>query len=192
MDPQDTIDFSREALNMVAIVGGPILVAGLVIGLIVGIFQAMTQIQDQTVSAVPKILGMLLVTMLVLPWVGERMIEYTQKTLSKPMMGGVAAVTAAEPSPFQFASATTRLTPAYQGAPVARIAGNLPPLVPPALKPPTTGMPTLAPQRSSMPIHPYQQTPGSPAVVRPTMPQMIQPGNRNRPQTPVKQIDLEG
>ena len=88
MDPQDTIDFSREALTMVAIVGGPILVAGLAIGLIVGIFQAMTQIQDQTVSAVPKILGMLLVTMLVLPWVGERMIDYTQKTLGTPMIGG--------------------------------------------------------------------------------------------------------
>lgn len=192
MDPQDTIDFSREALNMVAIVGGPILIAGLAIGLIVGIFQAMTQIQDQTVSAVPKILGMLLVTMMVLPWVGERMIEYTQKTLSKPMIGGIAPVAVAEPSPFKFASATTRSVPDFPSGPVARIAGNLPPLVAPMLKPQTTTMPTLAPQPSSMPIHPYGQSSDAPADGRPTMPQMIQPQNRDTPQTPVKQIDLEG
>jgi len=60
MNPQDAIDFSREAIKTCIMVGGPILVASLLIGLIVGVIQAMTQVQDQTVSFVPKILLLLL------------------------------------------------------------------------------------------------------------------------------------
>ncbi len=187
MDPQDTIDFSREALTMVAVVGGPILAAGLVIGLIVGIFQAMTQIQDQTVSAVPKMLGMLLVTIMVLPWIGEAMVEYTRETLSTPRIGGTAPVVAADPSPFKFASATTRRLPSFADGPVARIA-NLPPAAMPALRP-TTTMPTMKPAATSMPIHPYGQSTESPATNGSSMPQLR---HRTLPQKPVKQIDLEG
>ena len=191
MDPQDTIDFSREALTMVAIVGGPILAAGLVIGLIVGIFQAMTQIQDQTVSAVPKMLGMLLVTIIVLPWVGESMMEYTRETLSTPRMGGAMPVAKANPSPFTFASATTRRMPDFTDGPVARIA-NFPPAAMPAVMPaykPTMTMPTMRPQPSSMPIHPYGQSPEAPAEGGSSMPQLRQ---RALPQAALKPADLEG
>ena len=187
MDPQDTIEFSREALTMVAIVGGPILFAGLIIGLIVGIFQAMTQIQDQTVSAVPKMLGMLMVTIMVLPWVGEWMVDYTKETLGTPRIGGAAPVAAAEPSPFKFASATTRLTPDYPGGPVARIAANVPPLAAPVFKP--TTMPTMKPEPTSMPIHPYGQSPTAPDANRSSMPRLQ---HRTLPQKPVKRINREG
>ena len=187
MDPQDTIDFSREALTMVAIVGGPILAAGLVIGLIVGILQAMTQIQDQTVSAVPKMLGMLLVTFLVLPWVGESLVEYTRETLSTPRIGRAAPVATANPSPFKFASATTRSIPDFTDGPVARIA-NFPPAAMPALKP-TMTMPTMNPAPTSMPIHPYDQSREIPATNGSSMPQLQQ---RALPQAAVNQIDLEG
>lgn len=88
MVPQDTIDLSREAITMAAIVGGPILAAGLLIGLLLGVFQAMTQIQDQTVSAVPKIVGMALVALLTLPWMSERMVDFTRSTISRPLVGG--------------------------------------------------------------------------------------------------------
>lgn len=184
MDPQDTIDFSREALSMVAIVGGPILAAGLVIGLIVGIFQAMTQIQDQTVSAVPKMLGMLLVTIMVLPWVGQWMVDYTKETLSTPRIGGVAPVVAVEQSPFKFASATTRIKPDYIGGPVARIA-NLPPAMPELRQ--STTMPTMTPPPSSMPIHPYGQSPEAPAANRSSMPRLQ---HRDLPQHPLQDIEL--
>jgi flagellar biosynthetic protein FliQ len=89
MSPQDTIDLSREAITMAAIVGGPILAAGLLIGLILGVLQAMTQIQDQTVSAVPKIVGMALVALLALPWMSSRMVDFTRESFSRPLVGGV-------------------------------------------------------------------------------------------------------
>ena len=172
MDPQDTIDFSREAIIMVGIVGGPILAAGLVIGLLVGIFQAMTQIQDQTVSAVPKILGMLLVTMLVLPWVGERMIDYTRETLSTPMIGGAGtaqttpmtsqSTVALMPnsgsstfesnsrSPFSLASSSSSQRNDFKELQPDRFAARPTPVAPP-LKRSATSMPTLDPLPNSMP-----------------------------------------
>ena len=89
MSPQDTIDLSREAITMAAIIGGPILAAGLLIGLLLGVLQAMTQIQDQTVSAVPKIVGMALVALLTLPWMSSRMVDFTRESFSRPLIGGV-------------------------------------------------------------------------------------------------------
>ena len=89
MSPQDTIDLSREAITMAAIIGGPILAAGLLIGLLLGVLQAMTQIQDQTVSAVPKIVGMALVALLALPWMSSRMVDFTRESFSRPLVGGV-------------------------------------------------------------------------------------------------------
>lgn len=89
MSPQDTIDLSREAITMAAIIGGPILAAGLLIGLLLGVLQAMTQIQDQTVSAVPKIIGMALVALLALPWMSSRMVDFTRESFTRPLVGGV-------------------------------------------------------------------------------------------------------
>ena len=85
MNPQDAIDLGREAVKACLMVGGPILLASLVIGLIVGIAQAMTQVQDQTVSFVPKLICLLLVLGLCLPWLTDQMINYAGETLGKPM-----------------------------------------------------------------------------------------------------------
>lgn len=178
MDPQDTIDLGREAITMIAIIGGPILAAGLVIGLIVGIFQAMTQIQDQTVSAVPKILGMLAVTVLVLPWLSERMVDYTRQSLQTPMVGGWSRPVSVSPPPtFRLASATTGLKFHSQNQPTvphARVAGEGVPLVAPPLKPATTpvypaAMPTMSTGPSSMPVHRHL---GWPIDRKSSMPQL--------------------
>ena len=85
MNPQDAIDFSREAIKTCMLVGGPILAASLLIGFLVGVIQAMTQIQDQTVSFVPKILLLLLMIGLCLPWLTERMIDFSTESFSTPM-----------------------------------------------------------------------------------------------------------
>lgn len=85
MNPQDAIDLGREAIKACFLVGGPVLMASLVIGLIVGIAQAMTQVQDQTVSFVPKLLCLLVVLGLCLPWLTDQMVDFTSETLSKPM-----------------------------------------------------------------------------------------------------------
>lgn len=85
MNPQDAIDFSREALKTCMIVGGPILVASLLIGLLIGVIQAITQVQDQTVSFVPKILLLLVLIGLCLPWLTDRMTAFAKQSFEKPM-----------------------------------------------------------------------------------------------------------
>ena len=61
MDPQDAIELAREAMVMAMLISAPVLVAGMLVGLIIGLLQALTQIQEQTVAFVPKLLVMVLV-----------------------------------------------------------------------------------------------------------------------------------
>lgn len=72
-------DIVRESLTVMLLISAPILLAGLAIGLVVGLLQAVTQIQEQTLSFVPKIVAMGIVTILLTPWVGRMLIEYAQK-----------------------------------------------------------------------------------------------------------------
>lgn len=112
MNPQDAIDFSREALKTCMMVGGPILAASLVIGLLVGVFQAMTQVQDQTVSFVPKILLLIVMIGLCLPWLTDKMLSFAKLSFEKPMTqwsnshpGPLFPDPKAKPSSGQFQSA---------------------------------------------------------------------------------------
>ncbi len=77
MDPQDAIDLGREALWTMLLIGSPVLVAGMIVGLVISLFQAITQIQEQTVAFVPKIIVMLLVLSVSLPWLIAQMLQYT-------------------------------------------------------------------------------------------------------------------
>ncbi len=86
MNPEDAVDLGREALRTCLIVGGPILAVGLLIGLAVGVLQAMTQVQDQTVSFVPKILLMILALALALPWLSEQMVDFTKESFESPVI----------------------------------------------------------------------------------------------------------
>jgi flagellar biosynthesis protein FliQ len=82
MDPQNAIDLGRGALWTMLLIGSPVLVAGLIVGLVISLFQAMTQIQEQTVAFVPKIIVMLLVLSVSLPWLIARMLQYTTDLIS--------------------------------------------------------------------------------------------------------------
>lgn len=77
MDAQDAVDLGRQAIMTGLLVSAPVLIVGTVIGLLIGLLQALTQIQDQTVSFVPKIIAMVLVVSLCLPWLIDRMMEYS-------------------------------------------------------------------------------------------------------------------
>ena len=77
MDPQNAIDLGREAMWMTLLIGAPVLVAGLIVGLVIGLLQALTQIQEQTVAFVPKIVAMVLVLSLTLPWLITQMLQYS-------------------------------------------------------------------------------------------------------------------
>jgi flagellar biosynthetic protein FliQ len=84
MDPQSAIDLGREALWTTLIVASPVLVAALVVGLVIGLLQAMTQVQEQSLVFVPKIIVMLLVLSISLPWLISRMVQYTST-----LIGGI-------------------------------------------------------------------------------------------------------
>ena len=78
MEPQTAIDLAREALVIATLIAAPVLVAGTVVGLVIGLLQALTQIQEQTVAFVPKLLAMIVALGLSLPWVLTRLIEYSR------------------------------------------------------------------------------------------------------------------
>ncbi len=64
---------------MTLMLSAPLLLAALVIGLIVSIFQAATQINEQTLSFIPKLVGMLLILLLAGPWMLQIMVDYVRR-----------------------------------------------------------------------------------------------------------------
>jgi len=82
MNVDQAIDVVRESLTLMLMLSAPILFAALVIGLAISIFQAVTQIQEQTLSFVPKILGMGVVAILVTPWVTSSIIVFAKRMFS--------------------------------------------------------------------------------------------------------------
>ncbi|MBX3052714.1 MAG: flagellar biosynthesis protein FliQ [Caldilineaceae bacterium] len=71
------IDLGRNALTMMLILSLPLLGVSLVIGLVVSLFQAITQIQEVTLTFVPKILGVIVVTALLGPWMFQQLLTFT-------------------------------------------------------------------------------------------------------------------
>jgi flagellar biosynthetic protein FliQ len=88
---QDTvINLATQAMTLAVKVAGPILLAGLVIGLLVSIFQAVTSIQEQSLSFIPKIVGVAAIIVLLGPWMLDQLVSYTQTLfLSIPSMLGL-------------------------------------------------------------------------------------------------------
>jgi len=77
MEPLVIVDMGRDALLIVMMIAGPMLGIGLGVGLIIGIFQAVTQINEATLTFIPKFLGISLVLMFLMPWMMMKLIEYT-------------------------------------------------------------------------------------------------------------------
>jgi flagellar biosynthetic protein FliQ len=72
----DAIESVRTALLEALVIAAPILGAGLVVGLIISLFQAVTQIQEQTLVFVPKIIAMVIVILVLLSWITMRLGEF--------------------------------------------------------------------------------------------------------------------
>jgi flagellar biosynthetic protein FliQ len=78
MDQNTAIHLASQAMTLAMEVGGPLLLVGLAVGLIVSLFQAVTQIQEQTLTFIPKIVGVGLVIMVLGPWMLGQLVSYTQ------------------------------------------------------------------------------------------------------------------
>jgi flagellar biosynthetic protein FliQ len=73
MDPASTIDFARSAILVLLEIIAPAMVTALVVGLGIGLLQAVTQIQEQTLVFVPKIVAIFVVLLIALPFAGQAM-----------------------------------------------------------------------------------------------------------------------
>jgi len=82
MDAQEAINLTQQAMFTALLLGAPILLAGVLVGLLIGLAQALTQVQDQTVAFVPKIVAMVAVLILCLPWLVQKMIEYSETLIT--------------------------------------------------------------------------------------------------------------
>lgn len=79
MGPQEVIDIMREGIYVLIIIGAPTMLAALAVGLIISLFQALTQIQEQTLTFVPKIIATLLMLMASTPFILSTLTEYTNR-----------------------------------------------------------------------------------------------------------------
>jgi flagellar biosynthesis protein FliQ len=77
MGPDVVLELCTQALELALRVGLPLLIAGLVVGLAVSVFQAVTQIQEQTLSFIPKILALAGVLIVLGPWMLNQLLSYT-------------------------------------------------------------------------------------------------------------------
>ncbi len=78
MTPEEVVTVGRHALEMTLMLAAPLLLTALAVGLIVGIFQAATQINEMTLSFIPKLLAMAAVLALTGPWMLRSLVEYTR------------------------------------------------------------------------------------------------------------------
>jgi len=87
---QDTVvNLASQAMSLSLKVAGPMLLAALVIGLVVSIFQAVTQIQEQSLSLIPKIIGVAGVIIVLGPWMLGQLVSYTSALFTSiPSMVG--------------------------------------------------------------------------------------------------------
>ena len=78
MNTDVVISLATQAMNVAFKVAMPLLLAGLVVGLIVSVFQAVTQIQEQTLAFIPKVLALVAVRVIAGPWMLGQLETYTQ------------------------------------------------------------------------------------------------------------------
>ena len=78
MSPDFAVEIGREALYVAVLLASPILLSALIVGELVGMFQAATQINEQTLSFLPRLLVMLLTLIWAGPWLVRELMEYTQ------------------------------------------------------------------------------------------------------------------
>jgi flagellar biosynthetic protein FliQ len=83
MDMSSAVDLGRSAFYMALTTSAPILLIGLAVGLTISVFQSVTQLQEQTLTFVPKIAAMVVAAAYFIPWIAVRMLDYAQR-----MFGG--------------------------------------------------------------------------------------------------------
>jgi flagellar biosynthetic protein FliQ len=79
MTPESVMTIGRQALELTLMISAPLLLTALAIGLLISIFQAATQINEMTLSFIPKLVGMFIVLIIAGPWMVGMMVDYIQR-----------------------------------------------------------------------------------------------------------------
>ena len=84
MNPDEAVDFGREAILECLTLAAPVLVVAVIAAVAIGVIQSMTQIQDQSISFIPKIVLVAVTILLCLPWLADHFTDYSRELFSKP------------------------------------------------------------------------------------------------------------
>ncbi|MCK9173589.1 MAG: flagellar biosynthesis protein FliQ [Desulfuromonas sp.] len=88
MTPDFVVDLGRDAVRIVLLISAPMLLSGLLIGLLVSIFQAATQINEQTMTFIPKIVVVLASLIIAAPWIIRIMLSFTRAVFDNILLVG--------------------------------------------------------------------------------------------------------
>jgi flagellar biosynthesis protein FliQ len=89
MNSTAVIAMIREALELTLLISAPLLLTALAVGLVVSVFQAATQINEMTLSFIPKLLGVFVAMVVSGPWILQLLIDYTQRIFTNiPLLVG--------------------------------------------------------------------------------------------------------
>lgn len=78
MDQQIIMDYGRQAIWVCLIIGAPTMIVSLIVGVAIGLLQALTQVQEMTLTFVPKIVAIFVTLFITLPFMGTELAEYTR------------------------------------------------------------------------------------------------------------------
>jgi flagellar biosynthetic protein FliQ len=81
MTPETVVTVGRQALELMLIVSAPLLLVALGLGLIVSFFQAITQLNEQTLSFLPKLVGVAVTLIVIGPWMITTLVDYLQRSI---------------------------------------------------------------------------------------------------------------
>ena len=79
MDATEAVNLGRQAVMLMLVIAAPVLLTGFVVAMVTSLLQALTQVQEQTLSFIPKIVAMLLSAAIFGPWMLGRLLEFSQK-----------------------------------------------------------------------------------------------------------------
>lgn len=82
MTPDEVVDLGRGAVSIAVLMSAPMLLSALLTGLLIGLFQAATQIQEQTLSFIPKLLVMVIALVVTGPWLLQTILSYTTELIT--------------------------------------------------------------------------------------------------------------
>jgi flagellar biosynthetic protein FliQ len=81
MSPETVVTVGRQALELMLIVSAPLLLVALGVGLVVSFFQAITQLNEQTLSFLPKLVGVAVTMIVIGPWMISTLVDYLQRSI---------------------------------------------------------------------------------------------------------------